>query len=142
MTTYGVFSDANAGSPFAFLALFGPGNDVALSQLGSLFAPVPGQFVVLIPSQSMSMSALKKIAPPMLPGPPFKLQTWATVPLSSTKSPGSLEISLAAVQSLVRARSRASAGEPVMVPSPLIVPPKPASPQIREPTSADPGEPA
>src|SRR5580693_6802371 len=78
--------------------------------------------------------------PPGLPGPPGKLQTWATVPLSSTKSPGSLAILFAAVQFAVRARSRGIAGEPVIVPSPLIVPPSPPSPPLPEPASAPPIE--
>src|ERR1700722_17037837 len=34
MTTYGVFSEANAGSPFAFFALFGPSKDGGVSHVG------------------------------------------------------------------------------------------------------------
>jgi hypothetical protein len=79
--------------------------------------------------------------PPGLPGPPGKLQTWATVPLSRTKSPGSLAIAFAAVQFAVSARSRGIAGEPTTVPSPLIVPPSPPSPPLpEEPASPAPIE--
>jgi hypothetical protein len=91
----------------------------------------------------MSMSALKKTAPPGFPGPPGRLQTWATVPLSRTKSPGSLAMALAAVQFLVSARRRATAGEPTIVPYELVVPPRPPlqppddPPSVDEPPSCD-----
>jgi hypothetical protein len=61
--------------------------------------------------------------------------------LSSTKSPGSLEILLAAVQFWVSARSLGIAGEPTIVPNELVVPPSPASsPLPDEPPSSVPDE--